>query len=69
MTVLPESTYKLHYNLYPLVVGVSTLPKMHIGCNSEPNDFNNTINDMLLRSLQTQIYIMVSNTFLKSIQL
>lgn len=58
VTVLPESTYKLHYNLYPLVVGVSTLPKMHIGCTSEPNDFKHVLNDILVRSLQTQIYIM-----------
>ncbi|VVC31573.1 Gryzun, putative trafficking through Golgi,Foie gras liver health family 1,Tetratricopeptide-like helical [Cinara cedri] len=58
VTVLPESTYELHYNLYPLVVGVSTLPKMHISCTSEPNDFKNILNDMLVRSLQTQIYIM-----------
>jgi hypothetical protein len=66
VTILPESTYKLHYNLYPLVVGVSTLPKMHISCNSESNDLKNILNDMLLRSLQTHIYIMVSNTSLKS---
>ncbi|XP_025415995.1 trafficking protein particle complex subunit 11 isoform X2 [Sipha flava] len=58
VTILPESTYKLHYNLYPLVVGVSTLPKMHISCNSESNDLKNILNDMLLRSLQTHIYIM-----------
>lgn len=34
---------------------------MQIGCTSEPNDFKNLLNDVLVRSLQTQIYIMVSN--------
>ncbi|XP_050428738.1 trafficking protein particle complex subunit 11 [Adelges cooleyi] len=58
VTVLPESTYKLHYNLYPLVVGVSTLPKIHISCTSDLSDFKNTLSDTLLRSLKTHIYIM-----------
>lgn len=38
---------------------------MHIGCTSEPNDFKHSLNEILVRSLQTQIYIMVSNITFK----
>ncbi|XP_064613188.1 trafficking protein particle complex subunit 11-like [Liolophura sinensis] len=51
--VLPNSTYSLTYNLYPLTPGHVTLPRLHVNMSRFPG----SMDDVILKMLPSHIFI------------
>ena len=58
---LPHSTFKLHYNLVPLLAGNLRLPTVHLNMLRYPN----TMNAIVQKMLPTHAFIRVSRAKLK----
>ncbi|CAH2008186.1 unnamed protein product [Acanthoscelides obtectus] len=61
VSILPNSTRTLQYNLYPLIAGSVALPELIMSCNADNDSLGinkDQLNALIHRSLPTHIYVM-----------
>lgn len=63
ISILPDNTKELEYNLYPLIAGSVALPKLVLTVPEDSTEGpalrQEQINDLIERSLPTHFFVMV----------